>query len=362
MNKRVFLAPGKRTAAQAAPRPNSVAPRKRTAAQAAPRPNSVGVKKRACAVIGCEPSCWRQEKRHHKVPVQQGSRRTEWLRRIGLSVSEPRLDLRVCGRHFKPEDYSHNSELMERLGTATIKPTLNPGALPCRFLPDPQVPNHLEIKDEAVVSSSTSLLYLQVHVAQPGGSAGESPAATAVTANESIEKCAYRAASKETATQATPEFDSAGAQVRPCSVVGCKPSNWRLEKRRHAVPQQQGRRRTEWLRRIGLSASDLRQDLRVCGRHFTLEDYRLNFEPKQPYGVTITGYSLHAEALPSLHLPDPKKSMKKHVCQPVLKTTAAQAKQLFRSVATQVHMCLQIPANANTQTMLVTTAEAAVQT
>ncbi|XP_037499756.1 uncharacterized protein LOC119373765 [Rhipicephalus sanguineus] len=119
---------------------------------------------------------------------------------------------------------------------------------------------------------------------------------------------------------------------RPCSVVGCEPSDWHHEKRRHRAPPQQGGRRTEWLRRIGLPESDSRQDLRVFGRHFTPEDYSHNFGLMQQLGITMSRFFLSAEALPTLFLPNPKESVKKRVRRPALKTTAAQATPQFRSV------------------------------
>ncbi|KAL1414774.1 hypothetical protein MTO96_007242 [Rhipicephalus appendiculatus] len=67
-----------------------------------------------------------------------GSRRTEWLRRIGLPESDLRQDVYVCGRHFKPEDYNHDFGLMQRLAGVTIRSRLNLEALPSLFLPDPK--------------------------------------------------------------------------------------------------------------------------------------------------------------------------------------------------------------------------------
>ncbi|KAL1414772.1 hypothetical protein MTO96_007240 [Rhipicephalus appendiculatus] len=98
----------------------------------------------------------------------------------------------------------------------------------------------------------------------------------------------------------------------------------------------------------------------------------------QRFGLTINKYSLTAEALPTLYLPDPKdgvvrgspaamavtanESVKKRVRRVSFKTTATQAKAQLHSVGTQVHLRLQMPAYANTQTELVSTMEAAVQT
>lgn len=87
-----------------------------------------------CCVVGCEPSDWRRVRLRHRVPLQ-GSRRAEWLRRIGLPVRDRRADLRVCGRHFRPQDYCHNVGLMREFGCELKKHPLKDDALPWLFLP-----------------------------------------------------------------------------------------------------------------------------------------------------------------------------------------------------------------------------------
>nr|XP_037282302.1 uncharacterized protein LOC119175460 [Rhipicephalus microplus] len=92
---------------------------------------------------------------------------------------------------------------------------------------------------------------------------------------------------------------------RPCCIVGCKSSDWRQVKMRHRVPGE-GSRRIEWLQRIGLPASDRRQYLRVCCRHFQLEDYERNSALTQPFGIHMRRHPLKAYALPSMFLPGEK--------------------------------------------------------
>ncbi|KAL3205220.1 hypothetical protein MRX96_011122 [Rhipicephalus microplus] len=158
MNKRVFLAPGKRTAAQAAPRPNSVAPRKRTAAQAAPRPNSVEgelplLKEPStrhstdmiaglgtwfsmlpwsrCDVPGCQSD---STERIHRVP-EDPERRQAWLRRIGWPASKKRARIFVCRRHFSAEDYMQHPGVVQAMGFQAGRIYLNRDALPSLLLP-----------------------------------------------------------------------------------------------------------------------------------------------------------------------------------------------------------------------------------
>ncbi|KAH6926751.1 hypothetical protein HPB50_021461 [Hyalomma asiaticum] len=198
---------------------------------------------------------------------------------------------------------------------------------------------------------------------------------------EIVKKCMRQAAAEAAAAQTTPECPSTSTTHHSCSVVGCQPSDWQREQSQHRVPTQ-GSRRAEWLRRMGLPLSDGRQDLRVCGRHFTPADYHHNFTMMQQFGVSMRKYPLRADALPSLFLPTSKEH---HTSKPDgvgqacscskavtakgagkrlgLKTVAAQATCEKRTIATQVHLSLKrkMPVCVKTQTEPLT-AEAAVQT
>ncbi|KAH7983553.1 hypothetical protein HPB52_012559 [Rhipicephalus sanguineus] len=89
---------------------------------------------RPCYVVGCKSSDWRQVSLRHRVPLDS-SKRAEWLQRIGLPVSDRRHDIRICGRHFKAEDYEYSSALVQRFGLGIKKHRLRPDALPSLFLP-----------------------------------------------------------------------------------------------------------------------------------------------------------------------------------------------------------------------------------
>ncbi|KAH7953889.1 hypothetical protein HPB49_013707 [Dermacentor silvarum] len=69
-----------------------------------------------CAVLGCKSADWENETTRHRLP-HDDALRNAWLERIGVSAESKRNgDLRVCGRHFRAEDYHHNPRLLQELG------------------------------------------------------------------------------------------------------------------------------------------------------------------------------------------------------------------------------------------------------
>ncbi|XP_037290098.2 uncharacterized protein LOC119185074 isoform X5 [Rhipicephalus microplus] len=83
-----------------------------------------------------------------------------------------------------------------------------------------------------------------------------------------------------------------------CSVVGCRPSDWTTEPRRHQVPRG-GALRTAWLERIGHPVTH-NGNLYVCGRHFAPEDYTIYLRRVESINFKSM---LRQKAVPTLHLP-----------------------------------------------------------
>nr|XP_037276642.1 uncharacterized protein LOC119169716 [Rhipicephalus microplus] len=83
-----------------------------------------------------------------------------------------------------------------------------------------------------------------------------------------------------------------------CSVVGCRPSDWTTEPRRHQVPRG-GALRTAWLERIGYPVTH-NGNLYVCGRHFAPEDYTIYL--RRVESINFKSMLRH-KAVPTLHLP-----------------------------------------------------------
>ncbi|XP_049522109.1 uncharacterized protein LOC119450703 isoform X2 [Dermacentor silvarum] len=91
-------------------------------------------KRYPCAVLGCKSADWENETTRHRLPHDEALRNA-WLVRIGVSAESKRNgDLRVCGRHFRAEDYHHNPRLLQEWGCG-LTPRLRPNALPTLFLP-----------------------------------------------------------------------------------------------------------------------------------------------------------------------------------------------------------------------------------
>lgn len=88
--------------------------------------------KRRCAVDGCKASEGDTEV-HHRLPPH-GELRKSWLRCIGLSVSEKRKCVYVCGRHFAADAYQRSPEVMKSMGFAS-RVLLKPNAMPTLHLP-----------------------------------------------------------------------------------------------------------------------------------------------------------------------------------------------------------------------------------
>lgn len=88
---------------------------------------------RPCCVSGCKARDRRNVILCHTLPKDEGERAI-WIERIGLSRSDKRKGLRVCGRHFTPDDYLYNPEIMKQLGV-DLKHRLKPKVVPTLFLP-----------------------------------------------------------------------------------------------------------------------------------------------------------------------------------------------------------------------------------
>ncbi|KAK8764199.1 hypothetical protein V5799_033192 [Amblyomma americanum] len=89
---------------------------------------------RPCCVAGCKARFGQSSDRRHSFPKDEGDR-AAWIERLGLSLSDKRKHLRVCGRHFTPDDYTYNPEFMKQSGLAWKKLRLKPKAVPTLFLP-----------------------------------------------------------------------------------------------------------------------------------------------------------------------------------------------------------------------------------
>ncbi|XP_077536519.1 uncharacterized protein LOC144148874 isoform X2 [Haemaphysalis longicornis] len=85
-----------------------------------------------CSVVGCETS----DKSNHVVP-QQPELRKVWLQRIGLRTTDTRKFIYVCDRHFSPDAYSMNPQLMRAMGFSR-KQQLRTDAVPTLHLPTPR--------------------------------------------------------------------------------------------------------------------------------------------------------------------------------------------------------------------------------
>lgn len=85
-----------------------------------------------CAVVGCKAVDWLAGNTRHRVPRDEPLR-SVWLERIGLQPSDKRKTLTVCARHFAPEDYYRNPQIMEKLGIAG-RAVLKPEAIPTLHL------------------------------------------------------------------------------------------------------------------------------------------------------------------------------------------------------------------------------------
>lgn len=85
-----------------------------------------------------------------------------------------------------------------------------------------------------------------------------------------------------------------------CSIVGCGDSD--RDRSKHLVPQEPELRKI-WLRLIGLTPSDARRYIYVCGRrHFANEAYSINPNLMQTMGFGRK-QQLRFDAVPALHLP-----------------------------------------------------------
>ncbi|KAH7974313.1 hypothetical protein HPB49_013981 [Dermacentor silvarum] len=91
-------------------------------------------KRHPCAVPGCKSADWESETTRHRLPYDDALRNA-WLERIGVTAESKRNgDLRVCGCHFRAEDYHHDPRLLQEFGCG-LTPRLRPNALPTLFLP-----------------------------------------------------------------------------------------------------------------------------------------------------------------------------------------------------------------------------------
>ncbi|XP_077531438.1 uncharacterized protein LOC144143534 [Haemaphysalis longicornis] len=110
---------------------------------------------RRCAVVGCKAREGDTEV-HHRVPAD-GELRKSWLRRMGLSVSDKRKCVHVCGRHFAADAYQRSPELLKSVGFVS-RVLLKRNAVPTLHLPTMQpdtVPSAVSsITSEESISST----------------------------------------------------------------------------------------------------------------------------------------------------------------------------------------------------------------
>ncbi|KAK8778880.1 hypothetical protein V5799_019776 [Amblyomma americanum] len=89
---------------------------------------------RHCAVSGCDGIASDGSRNIlHQVPQDAGLRKA-WLLLIGKPLSEKRLSIYVCGRHFSADAYNYNPDVIRNLGVPA-KLCLRKGVLPTLFLP-----------------------------------------------------------------------------------------------------------------------------------------------------------------------------------------------------------------------------------
>ncbi|KAF5904923.1 zinc finger protein 28 isoform X1 [Clarias magur] len=80
---------------------------------------------RACVYPGCPVKQKRWEKSFHRFPLRDPERTRMWLLALRLDINTPRArvrDLRVCGQHFRDEDYN--------IRTGALRTTLKSTAVP----------------------------------------------------------------------------------------------------------------------------------------------------------------------------------------------------------------------------------------
>ncbi|XP_077549571.1 uncharacterized protein LOC144162784 isoform X1 [Haemaphysalis longicornis] len=94
--------------------------------------------KRRCAVLGCKASEGPDTQVLYSLP-NDSERRQAWLLRIGLSVTDKRKSVYVCGRHFAAEAYQGSPELVKSMGFAS-RVLLRPTAMPTLHLPPVPAP------------------------------------------------------------------------------------------------------------------------------------------------------------------------------------------------------------------------------
>ncbi|KAK8779265.1 hypothetical protein V5799_019396 [Amblyomma americanum] len=144
----------------------------------------------------------------------------------------------------------------------------------------------------------------------------------------------------------------------PCCVVGCKARDRQGVTNRHALPKDEGTRAV-WLQRIGLSQWDTHKSPRVCGRHFSPDDYCYNPEFVRRTGVIVKKLRLKPRALPTLFLPTTKEPLRNCTCSAIRNTVGTQITEqwpdvpstpLRRSSATQVNFSIKPLVAARTQT------------
>ncbi|XP_049268661.1 uncharacterized protein LOC119383891 isoform X2 [Rhipicephalus sanguineus] len=89
----------------------------------------------------------------HRVPDDAEMRQT-WLRLMGWPATTTRARMFVCGRHFTPDDYTRNPDVMQSSGFQFERIRLKKGAVPSLFLPNSPPPEHSEIQGtEGAVAS-----------------------------------------------------------------------------------------------------------------------------------------------------------------------------------------------------------------
>lgn len=129
-----------------------------------------------CAVVGCKAVDWLAVSTRHRLPRDEPLR-SAWLQRIGLHPSDKRKTLAVCVRHFTPDDYYRNPQMMEKMGIAG-RAVLKPEAVPTLHLPtSPTEASSRESVREALRSALAGGYSPPVLDTAAAGTAAEVPAA-----------------------------------------------------------------------------------------------------------------------------------------------------------------------------------------